>query len=120
MFACLSRATAQTGTAQTDTTIATTNTSGVPAAPASDIVTVNCPTYGTEGYLDIDGGGLLPTLVWSSDSYDPSPVPGATADRQLTPVEALAPANEVVEMTTTVGASLHYARLRPPADYQEI
>ena len=44
----------------------------------------------------------------------------ATADRQLTPTEALAPANEVIEVTTTVGASLHYARLRAPADYQEI
>ena len=120
MFAGISRATDTTGAAQTDTTIATTSTSGVPASPATAIVTVDCPTYGAEGYLDIDGSGLRPSTVWSSDSYDPSPIPGATADRQLTPAELLAPAEEVVEVTTTVGASLHYARLRAPADYQEI
>ena len=120
MFAGISRATDTTGAAQTDTTIATTNTSGVPASPATAIVTVDCPTYGAEGYLDIDGSGLRPSTVWSSDSYDPSPIPGATADRQLTPAELLAPAAEVIEVTTTVGASLHYARLRAPADYQEI
>jgi hypothetical protein len=116
----ISRATADSGTAQADTTIATTTTSGIPAAPATSLVTVNCPTYGTEGYLDIDGSGLAPMTVWSSDSYDPDPLPGATVDRMLTPTEALAPAFDVVEITTTVGASLHYARVRPPADYQEI
>jgi len=120
MYAGISRATVQAGAAQTDTTIATTNTSGVPAAPATSIVTVDCATYGAESYLDIDGGGAFPSTVWSSDSYDPSPIPGSTVDRQLTPAEALAPAIEYVEVTTTVGASLHYARLRPPADYQLI
>jgi hypothetical protein len=108
------------GAAQVDTTIATTNTSGVPASPATAIVTVDCSTYGAEGYLDIDGSELVAVTAWSSDSYDPSPAPALTANRQLTPNELLAPALEVIEVTTTVGASMHYARLRSPADYQEI
>ena len=120
MNMCLSRATAANGTTQASTTIATTATSAVPASPASSMVTVPCSTYGAEGYLDIDGSGLSASTTWSSDSYDPDPLPGATVDRMLTPAEALAPAVDVVEVTTTVGAALHYVRLRSPADYEEI
>ena len=116
----LLRATAATGATQAATTIATTTTSGVPAAPASSLVTVPCASYGIAGYLDIDGSLLAPLTVWSSDSYDPNPLPGSTVDRMLTPTEALAPALDTIEVTTTVGASLHYVRLRSPADYEEI
>jgi hypothetical protein len=119
MSLMLSRAGAESGTAQTDTTIATTTTSGIPASPAAKLVTVDCGTFGTEGYLDIDGSGLSPVTIWSSDTFDDT-TPSATEDRMLVVTEALAPADEVVEVTTTVGASLHYVRLRAPADYQEI
>ena len=120
MSAYISRATAATGSAQTDTTIATTTTSGVPASPASSIVTVDCPSHGAEGFLDVDGSGLDPLAVWSSDGYDPSPLPGSTVDRELHVVEGLAPSSEIVEVAHSIAAALHYVRRRPVADYEEL
>ena len=107
------------GTAQTDSTVETTTTSGVPASPAAKTVTVPSNTYGAEGYLNIDGSELQAVTRWSSGSFDDTS-PSASVDRLLQVSEGLAPSAEVVEVGYTVGCGLHYVRVRPAADYDDI
>jgi hypothetical protein len=108
------------GSVQSDSTIAATTVSGVPASPAAAIVTVDAPTNGTESYFDVDGGKGWPIVVWSSGDNMQATPPGSTKDRALNVIEALAPSYEVVEVHLSCGFGLHYARVRAPADWIEI
>jgi len=108
------------GTLQSDSTIAATTTSGVPASPGSAIVTVDAPTMGTESYFDVTAAGGSPVVVWSSGDNLVSTPPGSTQDRGLELVEALAAGYEVIEVTRSYGFALHLCRVRSPADWQDI
>ena len=118
--AALIRSDHVSGSVQSDSTIAATTTSGVPASPASAIVTVSAVTLGAESYYDLDGGNGTPIALWSSADNLLSTPPGSTRDRGLELVETLGPTVEVVEVYLTTGFALHYAQVRAPADWDLI
>jgi hypothetical protein len=118
--AALVRSNHVSGSVQSDSTIAATTTSGVPASPASAIVTVDAVTLGYESYYDLDGGYGTPIVLWSSADNLLSTPPGSTQDRGLELVETLGPTVEVVEVYLTTGFALHYAQVRAPADWDLI